>query len=345
MQKPDGNKGLRVTAFGEFLLRLHSNGGKRFQQTDGYTAYYAGAEANVSVLLSRLGISADYISRLPDNDLAAAGVQQLRSHGVNTDNILYGGDKLGLYFTEAGNSIRSTRVIYDRTGTSYAELQPGQVNWKNIFAGSDCFHWSGVAAAVSESAAEVCREALEAALEAGIMISSDFNYRSKLWKYGKHPSAIMPGLLQHSEVTVADLDAAKVYFDIETDAALSIGQRFEQCYTALLPKMPRLKTLGMSFRQVKDQQLWYTGALVHEGRFYYANGFPLTDITDQIGTGDAFTAGLLYGLMNQYSPQQVIDFATACGTIKQSIPGDWAIVSRDEVEELMKNGMSGRIVR
>ena len=345
MQKPDGNKGFRVTAFGEFLLRLHSNGGKRFQQTDGYTAYYAGAEANVCVLLARLGMQADYISRMPDNDLAMAGVQQLRSHGVGTDKILYGGDKLGLYFTEPGNNIRPTRVIYDRTGTAYAGLQKGQINWKEIFADSHCFHWSGVAAAVSESAAEVCEEALEAALKAGIMISSDFNYRSKLWKYGKHPSDIMPALLQYSEVSVADLDAVKVYFDIDTDRTLPLEQRFEQCYTALRSKMPRLKTLGMSFRQVKDQQLWYTGALLHEGQFYYATGFPLTDVTDQIGTGDAFTAGMLYGLMNNYLPQQIIDFATACGTIKQSIPGDWAIVSRAEVEELIKNGMSGRIIR
>lgn len=345
MQTPDGNKGIRVTAFGEFLLRLHSNAGRRFQQTDGYTAYYAGAEANVCVLLARLGIQADYISRVPDNDLAAAGIQQLKSHGVNTAHIQYGGEKLGLYFTEAGNSIRPTRVIYDRTGTAYSELQPGQLNWKEIFANSHCFHWSGVAAAVSESAADVCREALEAALEAGITISSDFNYRSRLWKYGKHPSVIMPGLLQHSEVTVADLDAVKVYFDIDTDAALPLEQRFEQCYTALQSHMPRLKTLGMSFRKVKDQQLWYTGALAHEGKCYYTPGFAITDITDQIGTGDAFTAGMLYGLMNHYLPQQVIDFATAAGAIKQSIPGDWAVVSRSEIEELMNNGMSGRIVR
>ncbi|MBO9728778.1 MAG: sugar kinase [Chitinophaga sp.] len=345
MQKPGGNKGLRVTAFGEFLLRLHSSGGRRFQQTDGYTAYYAGAEANVCVLLARLGIPANYVSRMPDNDLAWAGIQQLRSHGVNTDHVLFGGDKLGLYFTEPGNSIRPTRVIYDRTGTSYADLEPGQLNWKEILAHSHCFHWSGVAAAVSESAAAVCREALEAAVAAGITISSDFNYRSKLWKYGQHPSAVMPELLQHSEVTVADLDAVKVYFDIDTDTTLSLEQRFEQCYTALLPKMPRLKTLGMSFRRQIDQQLWYTGALAHEGRFYYAKGFPLTDITDQIGTGDAFTAGMLYSLMKGEAPQQVIDFATACGTIKQSIPGDWAIVSYAEIVELMKNGMSGRIVR
>lgn len=345
MQKPDGNKGLRVTAFGELLLRLHSNGGKRFQQTDGYTAYYAGAEANVCVLLARLGMQADYISRLPDNDLARAGVQQLRSHGVNTDKILYGGDKLGLYFTEPGNNIRPTRVIYDRTGTAYAGLQKGQLHWKEIFTDSRCFHWSGVAAAVSESAAEVCDEALEAALQAGMMISSDFNYRSKLWQYGKHPSHIMPALLQHSEVSVADLDAVKIYFDIDTDRALPLEQRFEQCFAALYPKMPRLKTLGMSFRQVKDQQLWYTGALSHEGQFYYAKGFPLTDVTDQIGTGDAFTAGMLYGLMNNYRPQQIIDFATACGTIKQSIPGDWAIVSLEEIQELMKNGLTGKIIR
>ncbi|PSL44771.1 2-dehydro-3-deoxygluconokinase [Chitinophaga niastensis] len=345
MQKPDGNKAIRLAAFGEFLLRLHSKGGKRFQQTDGYTAYYAGAEANVCVLLARLGMQVDYISCVPDNDLAAAGLQQLRSHGVGTDKMLYGGEKLGLYFTEAGNSIRPTRVIYDRVGTAYADLQRGTIDWKSVFQNTGYFHWSGVAAAISESAAAVCEEALLAALEAGVTISSDFNYRSKLWKYGQHPKDVMPLLLQHSEITVADLDAANVYYGIETDKKLPQEQRFEQCYTALQHKMPRLKTLGMSFRKVQGNQLWYTGALAHEGKFYFSAGFALSDVTDQIGTGDAFTAGMLYGLMNNYPPQTIIDFATACGTLKQSIPGDWAIISKNEVEELMANGVSGRIVR
>ncbi|NSL85369.1 sugar kinase [Chitinophaga solisilvae] len=345
MQKGDDNNNIRLAAFGEFLLRLHSNGGQRFAQTNGYTAYYAGAEANVCVLLARLGIQASYITRIPGHDIAAAGVQQLRGHGVDTEKIIYGGDKLGLYFTEPGHQVRPTRVIYDREHSSFATLQKGMFNWTEILKDTQVFHWSGVAAALSASSAAVCEEALEAALDAGLIISSDFNYRSTLWKYGQHPAAVMPRLLQHSHITVADLDAAQVYFGIETDPEQPLEDRFRACYIALKERMPRLTTLGMSFRKQTDNRLIYTGALVKDDQFYFSRGFALPQITDQIGTGDAFTAGMLFGILQQYPPQEIIDFAVACGTLKQSIPGDWAIISRNEVTDLMKNGLSGRIVR
>jgi len=331
-----------LAAFGEFLLRLHSNNGKRFQQTDGYTAYYAGAEANVCVLLARLGLKVEYISRVPDNDLAAAGLQQLRSHGVSTSKTILGGSKLGLYFTESGNQVRPTRVIYDRIGSSFAELRSGDINWDNVLAEQQYFHWSGVAAALSDSAAGVCREAIEAARKKGITISADFNYRATLWKYGKEPKEVMPALLQHSQVAVADLDAVKIYYGIETDPQLSLEERFQQTHKALKPHMPNLKTLGMSFRKPGGI---YCAALAHEDKYYYAEGFVLQNITDQIGTGDAFTAGILFGLINKYPSQETINFATACGALKQSIQGDWAIISKKEIEEMMANGVSGRVTR
>lgn len=331
-----------LTAFGEFLLRLHSNSGKRFQQTDGFTSYYAGAEANVCVLLARLGIKAEYVSRVPDNDLATAGLQQLSAHGVGTKHIVYGGEKLGLYFTEAGNQVRPTRVIYDRKGSAYAELQSGDINWEVVLHEQQYFHWSGVAAALSESAGIVCKEAIEVARKKGITISADFNYRATLWKYGKQPKEVMPALLKHSNIAVADLDAVKIYYGIETDPALSLEERFQQTFIALKPHMPQLKTLAMSFRKPGGI---YCAAIAHEDKYYYSEGFSLQHITDQIGTGDAFTAGILFGLMNKYPAQQIINFATACGALKQSIPGDWAIVSKKEIEEMMVNGVSGRVTR
>ncbi|RBL89545.1 sugar kinase [Chitinophaga flava] len=345
MQKRDGKTAVRLAAFGEFLLRLHSNTGKRFSQSDGYIPYYAGAEANVCVLLSRLGMQAEYITRVPDNDLAATGIQLLKSHGVGTGKIQYGGDRLGLYFTESGNGIRPGRVIYDRAGSSFATLQHGDIAWQPLLEEVDVFHWSGVAAALSASSAAVCREALEAALDARLTISSDFNYRATLWKYGQHPSAVMPALLQHSDLTVADLDAVNVYYNIETDKQLPLEQRFQQCHEQLRRHMPRLKTLAMSFRKVQGNQMIYFGALAQDEQYYFAEGFTIPQVTDQIGTGDAFTAGILFGMMNNYPPQQTIDFATACGTLKQSIHGDWALINKQEVTELMLNGPSGRIVR
>ncbi|HEY4208772.1 MAG TPA: sugar kinase [Puia sp.] len=335
----------RLAAFGEFMLRLHSMEGRRFLQAGPYQPYYAGAEANTCVLLSRLGIPVRYITRLPDNDIAQAGVGQLRGQGVDTSHIVYGGDKMGVYFTEQGNGIRSTRVIYDRHGSSYARLQPGVIDWKNSLAGVALFHWSGISAAVSPGAAEVCEEALSVALEAGITISTDFNYRTTLWKYGKHPREVMPGLMRYTRVAVADLDSANVYFDIDTDPAATLEDRFIQCSQALRERLPQLEVLAMSFRKTQGIQHNYSGALLYKGAYYFSSRLELPFVTDQIGSGDAFTGGMLYGLMTDAAPQQIIDFATACGAIKQSIPGDWALISKRELDQFIHSGPTGRIIR
>jgi 2-dehydro-3-deoxygluconokinase len=343
---PTGNPGDgQIATFGEFMLRLHSSDVRRFLQTSSYEAYYAGAEANVSVLLARLKIPVTYITRVPDNDLAAAGIEQLRGHGVDTSHILYGGDRLALYFTEQGNGIRSTRVIYDRAGTSYACLQPGMIDFRQALAGSTCFHWSGVAAAVSQGAADTCAEALAVAHKTGILISSDFNYRTTLWKYGKTAREVMPGLLRYSRVAVADLDSVAVYYGIETDRNASYEERFSQCCKALREKLPELEVLAMSFRKTQGIQHTYFGALFYKGDIYFSTRHELPFVTDQIGSGDAFTGGMLYGLMTGLPPQQIIDFATASGALKQSIVGDWAIISKAEVEQFIKSGSSGRIIR
>ena len=335
----------RVAAFGELMLRLHSGDGRRFEQTDSFETYYAGAEANAGVLLSRLGIPVRYITSLPAHDIALAGVRQLKSQGIDTDHILYRGDKLGLYYTEQGNGIRHTRVIYDRNGSSYATLEPGMFNWKKIFQGVSWFHWSGIGAATSEGAAHVCKEALDAAREMGVFISSDFNYRSTLWKYGKHPREVMPGLLLHSKVAVADLDSTAIYFGIETDPAAGLEDRFIQCSRALQEKLPHLEVLAMSFRKTHGIQHIYSGALAYKGDYYFSPLHELPFVTDQIGSGDAFTGGMLYGLINEMAPQQIIGFATACGALKQSIHGDWALISREEIIQFTQGGPTGRIIR
>src|SRR5258708_18747679 len=335
----------RLAAFGEFMLRLHSHEGRRFLQTNAYEAFYAGAEANVSVLLARLGVPVSYITRVPDNDLVKAGIEQLRGHGVDTTHISYGGERLALYFTEQGNGIRPTRVIYDRAGTAYASLQPGMIDWRQALDGMSYFHWSGVAAAVSQGAADTCAEALAIAQEKDLVISSDFNYRTTLWKYGKHPREVMPGLLSYSRVAVADLDSVAVYYGIETDRNAGFEERCLQCCKALQEKLPRLEGLATSFRKTQGIQHTYSGALLYKGATYFSARHELPFVTDQIGSGDAFTGGMLYGLMNDMDPQGIIDFATACGALKQSIAGDWAIISKPEAEQFIKNGSSGPIIR
>ena len=336
---------VELVAFGELLLRLHSRQGRRFAQADAFEVIYAGAEANTCVLLSRLGIATEYITRVPDNEIAMAGIRQLQAQGIGTGHVLYGGEKLGLYFTEQGNGMRPVRVIYDRVGSSYATIKPGLVDWHSCLKGAGYFHWSGISAAVSQDAADVCAEALAQAREMGLRISADFNYRTTLWKYGKHPREVMPALLQYSQVAVADLDSAAVYYGIETDRQAGFEDRFVQCSTALQQKIPGLEVLGMSFRAPHGLAHSYSGALLYKGNCYFSMQHELPVITDQIGSGDAFTGGMLYGLMRDLPPQHIIDFAVACGALKQSIMGDWALISRAEVEQFIQYGSSGRIIR
>lgn len=334
-----------LVAFGELMLRLHSGQGRRFAQADAYEVIYAGAEANTCVLLARLGIATEYVTRVPDNEIALAGIRQLQGQGVGTAHVVYGGDKLGLYFTEQGNGMRPVRVIYDRTGSAYASVVPGDIDWRVVLSGASYFHWSGIAAAVSQNAADVCMEALTTASEMGLRISADFNYRTTLWKYGRHSREVMPDLLQYSQVAVADLDSAAVYYGIETDKGASFEDRFLQCSAALRERIPSLEVLAMSFRAPRGLQHSYYGGLLYKGVCYFSMRHELPLITDQIGSGDAFTGGMLYGLMRDLPPQQVIEFAVACGALKQSIPGDWALISRAEIEQFIQHGSSGRIIR
>ena len=335
----------RIATFGELLLRMNVADGNRFTQANEIKIYVGGAEANVCVLLSQLGIPTDYITRLPQNDLAQLALNELHKYKVNTSKCVYGGERLGLYFVEAGNQIRQSQVIYDRGNSSFATIQKDQINWELALVDANQFHWSGISPGVSEEAAQVCKEAILAAHQKGLPISSDFNYRSKLWQYGKHPSEIMPDLLQYSTITVADLDAIEIYFGIKTDPKEADADRFQKTFELLKAKMPFLKTLAMSFRKSDGPAHLYKGLLIHEGNFYQTPEHKIHVVTDQIGSGDAFNAGLLYGLTHKLSGQQCIEWATACGVIKQSIHGDFAISTLDEVSHFIKNGSSNRINR
>lgn len=335
----------KIATFGELLLRMSVPNGNRFTQAGEMKIHVGGAEANVCVLLSQLGISTDYITRLPQNDLAQLALNELQKYKVNTTNCIYGGDRLGLYFVEAGNQIRQSQVIYDRSNSSFATIGEKQINWEEVLSDATHFHWSGISPGVSYEAGLVCKEAILAAHKKGIPISSDFNFRSKLWQYGKHPSEILPELLHYSTITVADLDSVEIYFGIKTDPKESEENRFQKTFELLKGKMPFLKTLAMSFRKSDGPAHLYSGMLLHDGNFYQTKENKIHLVTDQIGSGDAFTAGLLYGLSHQLSGQECIDWAVACGVIKQSIPGDFAITNPAEISHFIKNGSSNRINR
>ena len=338
--------GKPIITFGELMMRLHSPNGKRIIQSNSFDVAYSGAEANVAVLLARLGLHVKFISRLPQNDFAEAALNVLQSQKVDTSQVIRGGERLGLYFTEEGNQLRPSRVVYDRKNSSFATLAPGMIKWDEVFENAGWFHWSGISPALSQSVADVCKEAINAARKKGVMISADFNYRSTLWDYGKKPAELMPSLLNDCELIVGDIDTAKTYFGITIADDAMVENRFKSFAEELKKKLPSMKSLAMSFRGKNDlQQLTYSGALMTDGKYFFSKKHDIPLVTDRLGTGDAFNAGLIFNFIHQNDGQKAIDFATACGVLKHSIAGDLALINKEEIEQFIQTGPHDRVIR
>ena len=334
-----------LVSFGEIMMRLDCPPGQRFQRNESFTRFFGGAESNVSVVLSQLGVHTRYVTALPANDLGQAVIDALRSFGVDTSFIHRSGERVGIYFTEHGNNIRPSRVIYDRKNSSFATLQPGTINWQQVFIDSTYFFWSGISASLTQNAADACREALTIAKSNGLTISADMNYRRTLWDYGKHPSEVMPELLSYCEIITGDIDTIDVYFGIKEGKG-SNEDKFRFCAAELKKKLPAMKVFTMTFRGTDQyNQSTYNGALMIGDEYYFSPIFSLPQVVDRIGSGDAFQGGLLYSLIHKLPGQDIINFAIASGALKHSIEGDFAILSKEEVEQFIKSGAVNRVIR
>ena len=342
----------RIVTFGEIMLRLSPPGRLRIGQARSFEALYGGGEANVAVSLANFGLPAEFVTRLPANDLGEACLQFLRQYKVGTDHILRGGERLGIYFLENGAAQRGSKVVYDRAGSAFATLLPGMLDWKNILADATWFHWTGITPAVSEGAAAVCLEAVKAARELNLTISCDLNYRAKLWKWGKPAGEVMAGLVELCDLAMANEEDAEKVFGIrapETDVSadkLEAGKYFPVC-EQLAARFPRLNRIAISLRgSLSASHNTLSGALWQSGQFFTAPTYDIADIVDRVGGGDACAAGLIYGL-NQYgdAPQRALDFAVAASTLKHSIFGDFNLATVAEVEALATGNASGRVSR
>lgn len=330
-----------VVTFGESLIRLSPPDQLRWRQTQVLEIFHGGAEANVAVSLAAFGLPVQYVTCLPDNDLGLACRQYLREHGVGTDFIESGGDRLGLYFLETGNGQRPSRVLYDRAYSTFATMSAGTIAWSRVFAQAGWFHWSGINPAVSAGAAAVTAQAIAAAREAGLVISCDLNYRHSLWQWGAAPSTIMPALVEQCDVLAAN--TAHLMLDLpDLPAGRDPAEAGEIC-ARLSTRFPRLKHIALTFREAAssgEQRL--TGVLWQAGRLYTSPAFTLAPIVDRVGAGDAFMAGLIDGLASYPDdPQRIVDFATACAVFKHSIKGDANLAGREEIERLLgsRNGV------
>jgi 2-dehydro-3-deoxygluconokinase len=344
----------KIITFGEIMLRLSTPGYLRFGQAKQYDATFGGGEANVAVSLANYGMDAKFVTRLPDNDIAKACVKDLRSYGIDTSSIVYGGDRLGIYYLETGAVARPSKVVYDRAGSSIATIKPGDIDWAEVLKGADWFHWTGITPALSQGAADVCLEAIKAANAMGITVSCDLNYRKNLWKYGKKASEVMPALVEGSDIILGnEEDADKVFgikpegFDVTATGGAIDQKRFQSVGEQLMKRFPRAKKVIITLRGSINANHNTWGGVLWDGKtLYQSPRYDITHIVDRVGGGDSFMGGLIYGLLTYTDDdQKALNFAVAASCLKHTIFGDFNQVTVAEVENLMKGDASGRVSR
>ena len=328
----------KVITFGEIMLRLSTPGYLRFSQAKSYDATFGGGEANVAVSLANYGVDVKFVTRLPENDIAKACVRDLRSYGVDTSDIVYGGDRLGIYFLETGAVARPSKVVYDRANSSIATIKPGDIDWDKVFEGAGWFHWTGITPAISQGAADVCLEAVKAANRLGITVSCDLNYRKNLW---------CDVILGNEE------DADKVFgikpegFDVTATGGEIDQKRFQSVGEQLMKRFPRAKKVIITLRGSINANHNTWGGVLWDGKtLYQSPRYDITHIVDRVGGGDSFMGGLIYGLLTyRDDDQKALNFAVAASCLKHTIFGDFNQVTVAEVENLMKGDASGRVSR
>jgi len=345
--------GNKVVTFGEIMLRLATPGYERFSQASEFKATFGGGEANVAVSLANYGIESNFVTRLPKNDIARACEMDLKKYGVNTDHIIYGGDRLGIYFLETGAVSRGSKVVYDRAHSAISEIELGMIDWDQVFEGVNWFHWTGITPAISQGAADVCLEAILAANERGITVSCDLNYRKNLWNYGKTAGQVMPELVAGTDVILGnEEDAEKVLGvkpegvdvtggHVDADAYLSVSKQ-------IMAQYPRCKKVITTLRgSINANHNSWSGVLYDGKELFKANNtYQITDIVDRVGGGDSFMGGLIYGLLTWPDrDQKALNFAVAASCLKHTIYGDYNQVTVEEVAKLMDGDASGRVAR
>lgn len=344
----------KVITFGEIMLRLATPGYQRFIQATNLNATFGGGEANVAVSLSNYGIPTEFVTRLPENDIAAWCISELRKYNVGTNHIVRGGNRVGIYFLETGAVARASKVVYDRANSSIADIKPGSIDWKAVFKDASWFHWTGITPALSQGAADVCLEAIEAANGLGITVSCDLNYRKNLWKYGKTASEVMPALVAGCDVILGnEEDCEKVFgiqpegFDVTATGGEINAAEFESVCTQMMKKFPRCKKMIVTLRgAINANHNTWGGVLYSDGTLKQSQRYDITHIVDRVGGGDSFMGGLIYGLLTYPSDdQKALDFAVAASCLKHTVYGDFNLVSVAEVENLMKGDGSGRVSR
>ena len=340
----------KFVTFGEIMLRLKTPGHDRFVQSPVFEATFGGGEANVAVALSNYGLDAGFVTALPDNDIGESALRELRSFGVDTTKIRRSGDRVGIYFLETGANQRPSKVVYDRAASSICECAPGDFDWDEIFRDAEWFHITGITPALSQSAADLSLESVKAARERGVKVSCDFNFRGKLWKYGKTAPEVMNELVKYVDVGIANEEDCQKSLGISVGVEVESGKldihKYEVLSSKVLEAFPTMSAIAITLRESKSADInGWSACLRDKNGFYLSRRYKIKDIIDRVGGGDSFASALIYGLNAYDEPEQGLNFAVAASCLKHSISGDFNRVSVPEVEKLMGGDASGRVQR
>ena len=326
------------------MLRLSPPGVGRFAQTDSLTMHFGGTEANVAVSLAQFGLQTAHVTRFPDHALGRAAAGYLRQYDVSMQHIQYGDGRLGLYFLETGAGSRASQIIYDRADSAFARIKPDDVDWETIFQGGPgapvrWFHWTGITPALSQGAADCLLAGIQTANRLGIPVSADLVYRSNLWQYGRTPQEIMPALTEGCTLILGSKGLFSELYGV-------VGSTFQEAGRAMMKRFPNLRYVtdtkrnSVSASHNQFSAKLFDGQAVHKSRVY-----DISSIIDRIGTGDAYMAGLIYGLLTFNDLQRAVEFGAAASALKHTIPGDVNLATVAEVETLANGDSSGKLKR
>ena len=339
----------KVITMGEIMLRLSTYNNSRIVQTDSLYATYGGGEANVAVSLANYGHEAYFVTKLPAHEVGQAAVNALQRYGVHTDFVVRGGSRVGIYYLETGASMRPSKVIYDRAHSSISEAQPEDFDFDSIFRDADWFHWSGITPAISDKAAELTRLACEAAKRHGVTVSCDLNFRKKLWTSEKAQSIMKP-LMKYVDVCIGNEEDAQLCLGFKPEADVEGGKTDAEGYYGIFKGM--METFGFKYVVSTLRESFSAShngwkALIYNGKeFYQSKRYDIMPIIDRVGGGDSFSGGLIHGLLTYPDNQgKALEFAVAASALKHTIPGDFNLVSKEEVENLAGGDASGRVQR
>lgn len=337
----------KVVTMGEVLLRLSTPGYERFSQAQSLDVVYGGAEANVAISLAQFGLESHFVSQLPDNSIGDSAINSLKKYGVNTKHIVRGGDRIGIYFFEKGTSVRPSKVVYDRANSAITKIDADKINFDEIFKDADWFHFSGITPALGENCIKLAEKAVESAKKHGVPISLDLNYRNKLWSYEDF-ERVMPRLLQNVDVCfgwLSSIEEKTKDYKVADFAKDGVDlERFKTIFSRMQEKF-NIKYMVTTLRENYSATHNGLSALIYDGKeIYQSKKYDFT-IQDRVGGGDAFAAGLVYGLVQGKDHRDALEFGVAASVLKHTINGDANVVTESEVLELVKGNVSGSVQR